>query len=199
MQNVKVELHFNETAKESINELIFVGSLEDFKKNEFYKQKLVVEVLPKIFPEKLSKIGVDKQLEILGAFNFNSRRFTGEEFKGKLYLTVSVEQDAVYNTIQLNQAERTARTIENILSNNIKRASKALDGSGIDGIQIETKVYFKDFLKDRYASSEKLQVYFPLDAVKLWTEADIINQQLIDKSIVLVNNSRVQVVLTQFN
>lgn len=199
--NVKVELHFSGTAKENINDLIFVGSLEDFKKTDFYKQKLIGEVLPKIFPDKLSKVSVDKQLEILEAFNFNSRRFRGEEFKGKLYLTVSIEQDIVYNTIQLNQAERTARTIESIINNNIKRVSKAIDGSDIDGIQIETEVYFKDFIKDRYsnAGSEKLQIYFPLDAVKQWIEADITNQQLIDKSIVLVNGSRVQVSLTQFN
>ncbi len=197
-ENVKVELHFNGASKENINDLFFIGSLEDFKKTDFYQQKLIGEVLPKIFPSKLSKIAVDKQLQILESFNYNVRRFRGEEFKGKLYLTVSVKQEVVYNTIQLNQAERTARTIENIISNNLKRLSKSIDGVGVDGIQVETEVYFKDFLKDRSTTTEKLQAYFSIDTVKQWIEADITNQQLIDKSIVLVEGNRVQVSLTQF-
>lgn len=187
---------------EAFDRIFYKGSVYDFKKSDYYAQNVVDNFLPKIFSGKLASFPKEMQIRMIEGANYNSDAIKGEDFKGNFYLSLDLGNDSVYyNTIQVNQAERTARTVERIIGAGLKQASDLDRFPEIEGLKITISVGYSDFLREgQYpAHSDQIEAYFLLETIRDYQNADITNQQLIDKSIVLVNGNRVQVSLTQFN
>ncbi len=203
--NDNLKILFTDTVKDinaAFADLVFVGNLSSFKQTEYYQKNVVDRLLPKVFSGKLAIIPKNKQLEFIQNVNYNLQAIRGEDYKGKFYFVVSAgNDDVVYNSIQLNQAERTARTVEKMINAGLKEAVNLKEFDGIEGIKIELKVLYRDFLRETEFQNhaDDIQAYFTLELLSAYKDAEITNQDLIDKSIILVNNNRVRVSLTNFN
>lgn len=182
----------------ALKEILFVGNVDLFMDSKYYKTEILDLFLPNIFYGKLADIPLKTQLNLIEAAKFDHKAIDGETFKGKFYLVIRGDDDIQYNTIQINQAERTSKTVEKIINFGISKMPDIINTQSIDGIKVEMKVFFRDFLRQTLPDSENTNAYFLFDDLKQFKEADITNQQLVDKSFVLVNGNRVQVSLTQF-
>jgi hypothetical protein len=199
---INVKLYFGSNVTDlnkAFREVAFVGNLYSFQQSEYYQKEVVDRHLPRIFKGRLSKIPKETQLKLMEVVKYDAKFINSEEFKDKFYIVLGGSDDIVYNTIQVNQAERTSKTIEKLINIGIRNMPDLINTPEVDGIKIEFKVFFKDFLREVTANAEDLSVYFLFENLKQFKEADITNQQLLDKSFVLVNGNRVQVSLTQFN
>ncbi len=64
------------------------------------------------------------------------------------------------------------------------------------GVKIGEKILYRDFVSETAVKTDNLQLYAPLQAIKQFSAADITNQQFVDQCIVVVNDNRVQVLLS---
>jgi hypothetical protein len=123
-----------------------------------------------------------------------------EVFKEKKYLVSSYLDTRAYNSNRVNQAERIARTIQEYFPVIKEKEESLLSLKEIDGLKVEVKIAFRDFVdKSSRTQYEELKFYVPKDSLKLFIDADITDQELIDKSIILLNDNRVRVNLSQFS
>jgi hypothetical protein len=190
-----------ENLEEALNAMFFVGSIDDFKRSEYYQQEIVDRFLPIVFKDKLGALSFETKMRMVEAVHFNTESIKGEDFKGKFYLAINAGTDDVfYNTNQVNQSERTARTFEKLINAGIKQGTGFENVPEIEGLKISLRVGYSDFLREGQFPTnwDEIQVYFLFEHLKQFKGADITNQQLVDKSVVLVNGNRVQVSLTQF-
>lgn len=182
----------------AFKELVFVGDLNQFKASDYYKTEIMNHFLPRIFKDRLAAIPLETQMKLLEGVGYDCQAIDGEDFKNSYYLVLRGAETVVYDSNQVNQPERTARTMEKLINLGISRMADVIDTPGVNGLKIETKVFFTETQNTADAQSENLSAYLTFDNLKQFKEADITNQQLVDKSFILVNGNRVQVSLTQF-
>ena len=133
---------------------------------------------------------------------------------------------SIYNTLQLNQSQRVARILNEGLLGPLKEASTALDGTGLAGVRLELVIPHRDFLSDSLAEEDKLILYALassdaqafaeyedslsdslVDEDKLilyalasdaqaFAEYELTNQEFIDACVIIVNDNRIEVRLT---
>ena len=105
----------------------------------------------------------------------------------------------VYNTLQLNQAERVARQTESAITQMKSLYQKTGNIENLEGIKLITDIYSKSFL-DQLAvpQVEHFEMYVPFGLLHQFIDAEITTQDLADGSIILVNGSRVKANLTNF-
>ncbi len=185
---VDIKLQFGNSIKDvekAFSEVTFLGGVEEFVKSEYY-QNLYNPNLDREMGELPKKINeVSNQTEI---------------FKEKKYLVSSYLDKRAYNSNRVNQAERTARTVQEYFPVIKKKEELLLSLKEIDGIKLEVKIAFRDFVdKSSRTQFDELKFYVPKDLLKLFMDADITDQELIDKSIILLNDNRVRVNLSQFS
>ena len=196
-----VNLTFDASVKDlnkAFKEVVYVGNLPGFLKSDYYLQEVEKRFLPKVFSGKLEVIPLDMQRKLIEFVNFEPARLGSEEYKGKFYLKIGGADDFVYNSLQVNQSLRASLTVQKIIAMDIKETAPLKEHKGLDGLKMEIKVFFKDFLREANPNFEDLSVYFTFEELEKFQKADITSQQLIDNSIVLINGNRVQVSLTQF-
>lgn len=180
--------------------LLFKGTPEELQKTDYF-QNLEKEFLPKIFIGKLAAVPFESQRRLVKAFSYNLSSFVLTDFKEKSYLTLLIADTVIYNTIQINQAERASRKTQDalkLLSSVGKETGKVPE---IEGIKITSEIHFKDFLKEQYTDgqTEKYEMYVSFDLLNKFINAEITNQELIDGSIIIVDGSRVKVNVTNFS
>lgn len=197
---VDLKLQFGSSVKDidkALNELFFLGGAEEFKKSAYYQSILEGETAK--LPKELIELPQDVKISLLEDVNYQSKAIGTEKFKEKNYFVNSYIDGTEYNTNRVNQAERIARTIQKYIPVVKRKGKQLLVAKGIEGIEIKVKMFYRDFVKESRPSSEVLQFYVPMDSLKLFIDADISDQELLDKSIILLNDSRVRVNLSQFS
>jgi hypothetical protein len=120
-------------------------------------------------------------------------------FKEKSYIVFSYTDDVKYNTNRVNQAERIAKTIQKYLPSVKRKWNHLSVVKEINGIELKVIISYSNFVDKSPTEYETLKFYVPLNELKLFIEADITDQELIEKSIVLLNDNRVKVNLSQFS
>lgn len=199
--NDNVNLTFDASIKDlnkAFKEVVYVGNLPGFLNSDYYLQEVEKRFLPKVFSGKLEAIPLGMQRKLIEFVNFEPSRLGGEEYKEKFYLKIGGADDFIYNSLQVNQPLRTSLTVQKIIAMGIKDMVTLKVHKGLDGLKVEVKMFFKDFLREANPNFEDLSVYFTFEELEKFQKADITSQQLIDNSIVLINGNRVQVSLTQF-
>lgn len=136
---------------------------------------------------------------MLEDLNYQSTAIWTEIFKEKKYIVCSYSDGTEYNTIRVNQAERSARTIQKYLPEIKRKGKLLLAAKEIEGVELKVKIAYRNFVNESQSSYENLQFYVPKDVLKLFIDADITDQELVDKSIILLNDNRVRVNLSQFS
>ena len=150
-------------------------------------------------PKELAELPRDIKVSLLEDVNNQSIGIWTEIFKEKKYIVCSYADGTEYNTNRVNQAERIARTIQKYLPVVKRKGKLLLVAKEIEGVELKVKIAYRNFVSESQASYENLQFYVPMDSLKLFIEADITDQELIDRSIILLNDSRVRVNLSQFS
>lgn len=185
---VDIKLQFGNSIKDvdkAFNEVTFLGGVEEFLKSEYYQNLYNPNLNREIgeLPKEISEI--TNQTEI---------------FKEKKYLVSSYLDKRAYNSNRVNQAERTARSVQEYFPVIKKKEELLHSFKEIDGIKLEVKIAFRDFADNSSQTQfDELKLYISKDVLKLFIDADITDQELVDKSIILLNDSRVRVNLSQFS
>lgn len=119
------------------------------------------------------------------------------EFKGKKYIKFDFDSGITYNSIKLNKYDiaknlfdDVIRKILNPLNDNIS------DPKRFYGYDLTVIGSTKSFA-DKYASTKQIvyRFYIPENAVKSYKDKDISGQQLIDKSVILMDDERIDLKL----
>ena len=184
----------------ALDKLVFPGTLDQFKASDYYRKELTGIFFPRIFTGPLAGIAFDKQLKMLEAMEYDPEAIGSETYKGKLYLTLRMpDDDLVYNSNQVNQPGRVARVLQRGLLTLLKGLQQLYlaDVTGIEGIKLEHRILYRNFGTDESTSTDTMVLYATAEQLSSFAENDITNQQLVDKSIILVNGDRVAVSLTQ--
>lgn len=201
---VDLKLRFGDSIKDldkAFSEVFFLGGVEEFKRSTFYKNLFdsILEKEINKLPKELAELPRGIKVSLLEEVNYQSSGIWTETFKEKKYIVCSYADGTEYNTNRVNQAERIARTIQKYLPGIKRKGKLLLAAKEIQGIELKVKIAYRNFVNESQSSYENLQFYVPMDSLKLFIDADITDQELIDKSIVLLNDNRVRVNLSQFS
>ena len=151
------------------------------------------------FSGALAQISEKEQLAILLVLQsqVQSSKIRASKFKGTTYLCIDFPAGRdLYNSLQVNQNQRVAREITGKVFPLAKALGSQLEPTGSLGLEFTLQIPFKSFL-DKYANPkiDALSVYVPINDAKSFAEFEITDQDLIERSVVLLNGSRVNVVL----
>lgn len=196
----QIELTFSGdlNLQDVLSNILYKGTAETFVDSDYFR-KIESKVLPTIF-NGLDSIPFEAQRSLMHDVDYYILAYGISKFKDKDYLRIKYTDDSVYNTLQLNQAERNARETETA----IKKLKAVYERTGkvkeVAGIKVETAIASKSFL-DKYgkAKEEKYELYVPFDLLKKFIDAEITNQDLVDGSIILVEGNRVKINLTNYS
>ena len=161
--------------------------------------KIYTQMAPGVFHGPLSLVPPDLQL---GLLEYARQSLGGAElghvrFRRGDYLVVDLGRDPnVYNTLQLNQSQRVARILNERLLTSLKDASAALDGTGLAGIRLDLVIPHRSFLNDPPADEDTLMLYALTADAQAFADFEITNQQFIDACVIIVNENRIEVRLT---
>ena len=198
----QLKLRFGGSVKDierAFEEVVFVGAARAFEKSDYFKKEVIDAYFPKVFRGALSNLDTNTKLDLMRAAGYSTEAIV--EFKRELYLSIRVVTDIEYNTLKLNQAERTSQVVEQKVLFQLRALYKKIGKvEGLKGIKVTTKIGYRSFLESADATKfDELELYAPLEEIAKFDDADITNQELIDKSVVLINGNRVSVSLTQFS
>lgn len=120
-----------------------------------------------------------------------------EKFKEKNYISFGFDELNTYNSIKLSQYDIAKTLFDEIIRKMLSHLNMFLSGiKEIDGYNLQITTATKNFL-DKNATSKRLKYdfYFNKKDVASYKDSDITGQQLIDKSIILFNDERIDLKL----
>lgn len=166
-----------------------------------YAKRVYTALSERLFPAELKSSPLDLRVKYLsdrpGAALPKIEIVT---YKEKKYLSFGLGTGtAVYNTLQLNQAQRVARVISQELLPELKRAEPLLAAlsDGVHGANILFQIPWKNFLKEYERGHDALELYVPSDQLRLFMNADITSQAMVNASTIIVDGNRIEVTLSQ--
>ncbi len=171
-----------------LSDLLFKGTRSEFLMSD-YLSTLINDFLPKIFKGSLATLPIEQQKKLIIWSNLKMDVFGEAVFKDKKFFSVTTSEDVVYNTIQLNQAERTARQTEKSLKNLREIYAITAKIQSFDGIKLATTISSYDFVRKDDRHDEKFEMFITFDLLKMFIDADITNQELIDGSTILLDGA----------
>lgn len=163
-------------------------SSDEFHKTVFATQNSMIFVGP------LAQLSDSLKIALMRTVCDGQNTFDVETFKSRSYFAVHLASDGiVYNSLKLDESARVRRTINEELLHRIKLFRGIAEQTGIDGVKFTISISYRDFVNETVAHVDKMEVYVPLDLSMKFADADITSQQLLDGSIVLLNDNRIQV------
>ena len=116
-------------------------------------------------------------------------------FRGGDYLTVSLGRwDSIYNTRRLNQAQRLALVIGELLDR--VKGAEALADVGFSGLRLDLQIPFRDFVDSSGSGTDALTWYIESSLITELRDFEITSQDFVDGSVVVVDGTRVEVDLS---
>ena len=125
-------------------------------------------------------------------------------FRDKNYMVLDLGSwGSTYNTVRLNQAQRTALVLTDLLDR-VKTAGTLTD-AGLAGVRLDLTVRSRNFAADRRVAgvtfnspSEYDQMSWYVDSVNIpaLLDFEITSQEFVNRSVVIVNDNRVEVNLS---
>jgi hypothetical protein len=197
-RQIKILIASELDLQKALSAVLFKGSATDFLRSDYFAT-LEASFLPKIFKGSLSTFTPEQQRKLFAWVGFDINGLTEASFKDKIYFGAVIDDGVVYNTNQLNQAERAARQTESALKKLREMYKITGMAAGFDGVKISADIFFRDFVDEKVNQKERFEIYVSFNTLKNFMDADITNQELVDSSTILVDGSRVKVNLTNFS
>ena len=97
-----------------------------------------------------------------------------------------------FNTIRVSQEERVAQVIKEVILPEAKALLPCADGKPLGGLAFQLSIPAYNFVTGGETKFDDLIVYLKTDALKQFSANDITSQKLIDSTVVLLNNDRVE-------
>jgi hypothetical protein len=97
--------------------------------------------------------------------------------------------------VKLNESARVA-TVVNSEFQLIKSLAIITEDAGLEGVKITQQIDYRNFVTEVALKADTLEMYAPLKLIKQFADDNITSQQFLDHCIVILNSSRVQVVLS---
>jgi hypothetical protein len=193
---VKLRFQPGSDISRGFQDLTFDGTWNQFEGSDYFKSVVFGKVGSAIFSGPLSQIPDAKKLVLLRIAGTALASVSSESFKDKVYIGFAFPlSGTVYNSLKLNEGARTATVLNSQLD--LLKSLAVLADTVADGVKIEQTILYRDFASENAPnSSDRLQVYAPLAAIKQFASADITSQQFIDQCVVILNSNRIQVLLS---
>jgi hypothetical protein len=188
-------LRFDPSA--NVDAVVYCGTAEEFEKSDYYAKE-VADRFGRLLSEKLQlpHLTRDQTITLAKLADYQIDSITVNEYKDQRYATFSLDSLHEYNSIQLGQAARAARVIQDSFLTDLKLGYYGLkDVSGLNGIRIDMEIPYRDFVNESVSHHDSLTLYSAFEDLKKFADADITSQELIDRSTVLINSNRVKVSL----
>jgi len=166
---------------------------DDYLSSNFANEKQSAQIRQKV----LTFLTAIRLESLLNEADLKLRGIHMQDFKGKRYLTIELNSDNVFNSLKLDGYgvgkkvfDETVRKILNPLNDNIS------DARLFYGYNIIVNAKTRNFT-DQYSVATPLKYEFmmPQSAVRSYKDKDISGQKLIDDSIVLLNDERIDLKL----
>jgi hypothetical protein len=118
-------------------------------------------------------------------------------FKGKRYAHFEFENDNVYNSLKSNKYDIGKKMFDDVIRKALTPINERLnDRSLFYGYELQVRSYIKDF-SDEDASNTGIQYRFliPGNIAKKYKDADISGQQVLDSSVIFMDDERIDLKL----
>lgn len=115
------------------------------------------------------------------------------------YFTMQLLWDrSYYNNLKVNQPQRVARDIVERILPVVKALGPGLRGAkeGLAGIALKMNILHRNAVTNGDEGRDEVTMYIPSDLAAQFADADISAQKLVDGSVVLVNDNRFDVTLS---
>jgi hypothetical protein len=193
----EIELNFDPAIKDinkAMNDVFYPGNFNSFKLTEYYQTDVVDRFIPRIFKGVLVNITSKEKLEMIDYAGYNLDALGIFDYKDKQYLRCEIANGTSYNTRVVSDSQRTSTVIKGKLLEPIKfYFSKVKEINGVDGLKMVITIFYRDFISDLSDKKDSLEIYLPKEEIGKFIDADITNQELMNKSIVILNGNRIQV------
>ena len=124
-------------------------------------------------------------------------KIASETFKGITYLTVSLPgETSTWNDLVVTKSKRVGRLIGEQLPLLKAFAKISLAHKGIGGLKLVQPSRHGTAPSYTDARVDHVMAYFPIEVMLKFAQADMTSQQLVNQSIILVNDDRVEVDLS---
>lgn len=186
-----------DAAAANVDAVVFCGTAEEFEKSEYYSKE-VADRFSHVLSEKLQlpELTRDQTIGFAKLSDYQIDSISVNEYKGQRYATFVLDSSHEYNSIQLGQAARAARVIQDSFLVELKLGYYGLkDIRNLNGIRIDMDIPYRDFVSEYVSHHDSLTLYTAFEDLKKFAEADNASQELIDRSTVLINTNRVKVSL----
>ena len=118
-----------------------------------------------------------------------------ESFRGGEYLAVRLGNwESVYNTRQINQAQRLALVVGELM-NRVKGAG-ALASAGLAGLRLDVGIPYRDFVDSSDHGLDAVAWYIDSASIPALRDFEITSQEFVNSSVIVVNGTRVEVDLS---
>lgn len=136
---------------------------------------------------------------IVSNANLSPRSINLGAFKDKKYLQFKLSSTTAYNTLRLNKYDVGKMLFDDVVRKMLNPLNEYISGPDFWGYDIAVIGYMKDF-SDKYADymrGDAIEYRFmmPQATVKKYKDKDISGQQLLDASIILIDDERVDLKL----
>lgn len=122
--------------------------------------------------------------------------FCTSAFKGKQYASVNLYSTSVFNSLKLNPYQIGVRMFDDVVRKMLDVVAPAVASFPLDGYEIAVKTAAGDAIEKYYdKKSLNYQFYLPKKSVVSYKNKDITGQQLIDASVILLNDERIDLKL----
>lgn len=139
---------------------------------------------------------VKVQLTEFVARTMKAEHLSVETVRARPYLTALIPSWVLYNDFRMNQADRTVDDVSTRLVGMLRSWGELLpESTPFYGIALETFIAHKSFLRADPAASDRLQIFVSTASARQFAALELTAQQLLDRSIVLLNGNRIDVAL----
>jgi len=175
----------------ALKELAFIGSVAQFEGTTYFLDKVFLPNQAKLFASLPELAQEDRyaffKLGVIRGFDVSSA-----SFKGLGYVQVVIPATITFNTIRVSQEERVAQVIKEVILPEAKALLPCADGKPLGGLAFQLSIPAYNFVTGGETKFDDLIVYLKTDALKQFSANDITSQKLIDSTVVLLNNDRVE-------
>lgn len=126
----------------------------------------------------------------------NHGDFCTTNFKNKRYASVVLAHTSTYNSLKLTSYQIGTRMFDEVVRKMLDVVAPAVATFPLDGYEIRVNTAMGDASDDyRNPKSLSYQFYLPKKAVASYKNKDLTGQQLLDASVVLLNDERIDLKL----
>lgn len=147
----------------------------------------------KALPSQVARWVIGLQIQAyLQETTFSHGDVCTSNFKGKKYASINLRHNIVYNSLRSNNYQVGVKIFDEVIRKMIQRMANGNASFALDGYDISLETASGEATKD-YGDRKQLNFRFvlPKPAVQKYIEKDITGQQLINQSIVLLNDERI--------